>query len=101
MPWLITLVSNLAGFFGIQLAKKTALIAVMITASIALTAALAFAIQATLAGITASLPSDFQAGAMFLPSNLSACLSAVFTAKTARFVYDWNMRNLEMASSIN
>ncbi len=101
MPWLINLVGSLAGFFGIQLAKKTALITVMLAASVALTLALAVAITNLLGGITAALPTDLSAGAAFLPSNTSACISAVLTAKVARFIYDWNMKNLEMASSIN
>lgn len=101
MPLLISLFGNIASFFGIQLAKKTVLIGIMIAASIALTVALAAAIKALFTGLAVALPSEYAMAAMFLPTNLPGCLSAVATAKTARFVYDWNMKNLEMASSIN
>lgn len=101
MPWLISLVGNLAAFFGLQLAKKTVLIGVVIAASVALTLAMGVAITNLLGSITAALPTDLASGAAFLPSNTSACISAVISAKVARFIYDWNMKNLEMASSIN
>lgn len=101
MPFLITLITNLAGFFGLQLAKKTALAAAAIAASIALTLALTAAISALLTGIVATLPSTIAAGAYILPSNTSACIAAILGAKFARFVYDWNMKNLEIAASIN
>lgn len=101
MAWLANLFGSFAAFFGVSIVKKTLYLAAAITASIALTVALSAVIQGSLASIVYSLPSWATTGAMFLPSNLSACLAALISAKFARFVYDWNMRNLEMAASIN
>lgn len=101
MLWLITLIGNLAAMVGIQLSKKTAFIVAMLAASTALTVALGAAIQATLSAIVVSMPSAIAAGSIFLPSNAGACIAAFVTAKLARMFYDLNMKNLEMASSIN
>ena len=101
MCWIVTLIANIASFFGISLAKKTLYATAAIASSIALTLAMAAAIQNLLAGIVHSLPAWVATGAFFLPTNLSACIAAIISAKVFRFVYDWNMRNLEMAASIN
>lgn len=101
MAWLVGLIGNVAAFLGISLAKKTLYLAAAIASSIALTVALSAAIQGSLSSIVYALPTWATTGAMFLPTNLSPCLAALISAKFARFVYDWNMRNLEMAASIN
>lgn len=100
-PWILGLLGNVVAFFGIQLTKKTAFIAITIAASVALTVALYSAITNLFLSLVYALPSTLSVAAMFLPSNLSACLTAIFTAKFARFVYDWNMKNLQMSASIN
>lgn len=101
MPWLITLIGNLAGMLGIQLAKKTTFIAAIIVASTALTVAFGIAIQATLSAILVSMPGALAAGSIFLPSNTGGCIAAFVTAKLARMFYDLNMKNLEMSSNVN
>ena len=101
MAWLVSLIGNISAFFCLSLAKKTLYIAAAIASSIALTVALSAVIQGSIASIVYALPTWAATGAMFLPSNLSPCIAALISAKFARFVYDWNMRNLEMAASIN
>ena len=101
MPFIISLFGSIASFFAISVTKKTAYIAVMISASIALTTALYSVVTNLLTGIYYAMPDTVAAGAAFLPSNTAVCLTAVITAKTARFVYDWNMKNLSNASAIN
>lgn len=101
MPWLISLIGNLAGMLGIQLAKKTTFITAIILASTALMVALGAVINSALSAIAVSMPSAVAAGSIFLPTNTSACITAIISCKTARMLYDWNMKNLEMSSNVN
>jgi uncharacterized protein DUF5455 len=99
--WLVTLAINFAGMFGASVAKKTAYSGAVIATSIALTVALNAVVSSAFIGIAYALPDWAAAGAMFLPSNLSICISGIIAAKFGRFVYDWNMRQLAMAASVN
>jgi len=96
--WLAGLIGNLAALLGLSLAKKTIFLAAAITASISMTLGLALTIKAMYAGIIIDLPAWAVGGAMFLPGNLALCISVLISAKIARFIYDWNMSHLRMAS---
>lgn len=99
--WLVTLLMGLFQGFGISVAKKTAFTGAVIATSIALFVALNALVMASFAGIEATLPDWAVAGAVFLPDNLSICISALLSARFGRSVYDWNMRQLQMAASVN
>lgn len=99
ISWLASALASIAGFAGAGIAKKTVFATAAVAASIALTLALGVVIANLLTGIVATLPAWAVAGAgMFIPDNASACISALITAKTARFVYDWNMTNLKLVA---
>jgi len=82
-------------FFGARYALKF----LVITVSIAAFVALAAGVNALISGITATLPDWAQVGAYFLPNNLAACLSALMTAKTARWAYDFQRSRLMMVGN--
>lgn len=98
--WLGGLIANLVPFFTKFLVKRTAIAAATVAGSIVFVSAMAVAIKALLVGITYSLPSWAVAGAMFLPSNLPICISAVITAQLIRFAYELNMKNFRAASQL-
>lgn len=105
MPMFATLVASLfaslASFFGLQMAKKTLFATAAIAAGLVLTLAMFAAIKGLLAGIGYAFPS-WALGwfAAVIPSNAVACAGAIIAAKMARFVYDYNMENLKIASYI-
>lgn len=99
--WIGTLLANIFGYFGVSLAKKTAWATAAITASLALGVALAAAIKLLLANIVYVLPAWAAGGAIFLPSNLAICISAVMSAKFFVWVYRWNLTNLKIIATIN
>lgn len=96
--WLAGLIGNLAALLGLSLAKKTIFLAAAIAASISITLAFAYSIKAMVLTVVVDLPAWAATGAMFLPSNTGLCISLVISAKIARFIYDWNMSHLRMAS---
>jgi len=105
MPLFATLVVSLFGsiasFFGLQMAKKTLFAAAAITAGLILTLAMFAFIKGLLYGIIYQFPPGVGGWfAAVIPSNAIACVGAVLAAKMARFVYDYNMENLKLASYI-
>jgi len=95
------LFGSLAGFFGQWLAKKTAMAAAAIAVSISLTLALALTLKGLIVGFTAILPGWMAMGLdAVVPGNFPVVVSAVISAKVARFVYDWNMENLKLVAYI-
>jgi len=105
MPIFATLVASLFGslasFFGLQMAKKTLFAAAAIAAGLVLTLAMFAAIKGLLAGIAYAFPT-WALGwfVAIIPSNALACAGAIIAAKMARFVYDYNMENIKIASYI-
>jgi len=105
MPIFATLVASLFGslasFFGLQMAKKTLFAAAAIAAGLVLTLAMFAAIKGLLAGIAYAFPA-WALGwfVAIIPSNALACAGAIIAAKMARFVYDYNMENIKIASYI-
>lgn len=94
MGWLAGGFINLAAFFGIEIAKRVALVAAGITASLALALGLTVLIQNLIVALVVSVPAAFTTAAFFLPYNTGACLSAIVTAKLARWYYDKHMAHL-------
>jgi len=95
------LFGSLAGFFGQWMVKKTAMATAAVTVAIALTLAMAATITALLSGFVAVLPSWLGTGLdMVIPGNLPVMVAAVISARTARFIYEWNMENLKIISYI-
>jgi len=106
MPLFATLVVSLFGsiasFFGLQMAKKTLFAAAAIAAGLVLTLAMFAFIKGLLSGIVYAFPSGVGGWfAAIIPSNAAVCIGAVLAAKMARFIYDYNMENLKIASSIS
>lgn len=99
--WIVGLITNVVAFFGLQLSKKTLYAAAAVTAMLALTAALIVAIKASLAGIAVGIPFIPSQAYAFIPQNAAACIASIFSARFARFVYDYNMKALEVVASIN
>lgn len=106
MPMFATLVASLfaslASFFGLQMAKKTLFATAAIASGLVLTLAMFAAIKGLLhAGIIYAFPSWSHGWFVaVIPSNAIACAGAIIAAKMARFVYDYNMENIKIASYI-
>lgn len=100
IPWLAAvlggLFSGLIVFFAKYLSKRLALTAAFIAASIALFSVFFAACFGLLSAISVAAPPEISiAIRFFLPSNTDVCVGAIFAAKTARWVYDWNTRVIQ------
>lgn len=105
MIWLanifLGLVQSLLTILGVSLAKKAVYAATAAAALLALTTAFIAVVKALLYGIVATLPAWAATGAaLLLPSNLSACISAILAAKIARWIYDYHVETLKLVSYI-
>ena len=95
MPALLVVIGNIvlyiAGklfeFFAKKYARRFALTLTYYSMIVAFWAAFALAITAAIKSISLVVPDYFYSGfAMFMPDNLTLCLAAIGTAKTADFL---------------
>jgi hypothetical protein len=98
MVWLGNLIASFVPYFTKRFAFRTAIISATLTGTVAFAVAMAVGIKALFLGITYALPTWAAPGAMFLPSNLPLCISAVITANLVRFAYDLNVKNFREAA---
>lgn len=101
LPWLAGVLGSI--FLGLvagvskYVTKRFALIAVAITALITVTATFFAAINALLVSISYVAPQQLvDSFFLFMPSNAIPCISAILSAKLLRWVYDWNVRIIQL-----
>ncbi len=85
------IVSALA-YFSAWSAKRILLIAAGI-AGIALAVSIfVSAIEGAISSITVAMPPELQMAFLFIPANVSACVTAIVTAHVARWVYSLHLK---------
>jgi hypothetical protein len=98
MPWLAGIVgglfTSLFSFFAQHLTKKIAVIGAVIALVIGATTVFVLLIEGLMSSIYIAFPSVGPVG-LFVPSNISTCLSAMVTAKAAHWAYGWNIRVIQ------
>lgn len=105
MVWLanaiLAIVASAVSFFGLQLSKKTVFAATAIATLLAFTTAFVVVVRGLLGAIVWIMPTWAAQGfSMFMPTNLSVCIGALMTAKTARWIYDYHITGLKLVSYI-
>lgn len=92
--------TSLFSYLAQFLTKRLLIVVTSITVLIAITTAFFLAIDTLMQTIIVSMPTEVsQYIGLFLPSNFTACMSAIVTAKLARWAYDWkrNMINIRLS----
>jgi hypothetical protein len=97
IPWIASVVvgvfSSVIAFFATYLGRWIAIMAVFVTVVTALTYTFALGITELLIALQERSPSQLALVlSWFLPTNFSACLGAIWTARIMRWVYDWNIK---------
>lgn len=87
--------TSLIEFFGKYLTKKVATVASAIVVIGTVTFAFIAGIEALFAGIYYALPSGMGNWTVFLPSNITVCISAIVTGEVLRWAYDWNVKIIQ------
>lgn len=98
--WLATLLgslfSGIVTWFAQYVSKRVAIIAAVVTAIATLTTAFFVAVVSILSALLMAVPPEVSiAVGLFVPSNAYACTSAVLTAHTIRWVYEWNVKVIQ------
>lgn len=101
MPWLVSLFAAavLEVFkFAVKLfTKKTAITLGYIGTFLLFFGLFVAVLEGLLAGLSYYTPDGFDlACSWFIPSNFSACLSAIMAAKIARFAWDLTLTKIDM-----
>ncbi len=95
-----TAFTALVGFLAVYITKKVAVTLAALAMVITITTALWAALAALAGGIAVSLPSEVNlAMGWIVPANIKECLSVYMTARLARFVYDVKMQGIKMRMS--
>lgn len=98
------LAAFLAGLFGSLVAwlakyigKRIAIAAAGIAALAAVTSATWATVSAAISGVLVAMPPEVGIAAdLFLPTNLLACIAAVFANRVVIWVYKWNVAIIRM-----
>lgn len=101
VSWLAGVIGTaFAGLFAWLLTfmtKRLAIVVLAVGVLLTLTASLFVALESLLSGLVYILPASLtQSVGLFAPSNLSLCVSIVVSAHMLRYVYDWNVRVVQM-----
>jgi hypothetical protein len=87
------LFTGLVQFFAQHLTKRFVIIGFVVAAITAFTVAFFLAVSSIMSALVGSTPAPVETAiSMFVPSNAYACIAAVFTAHTLRWVYEWNIK---------
>jgi len=86
------LFASLIEFFTRYITRRIAIFAAALVIFTSLTTAFMLAMKALYAGIYVAAPADLViAAGWFIPSNASACISAIIGGHVLRYAYDWNI----------
>jgi len=97
----LQIATSIASILGISLAKKTIFATAAIAAFTAVTGAFVLIIKGLLMGLVYTLPPWAAQGVgLFLPTNLSACISIILGAKIARWLYEYYVEAIKIFSYI-
>ncbi|WP_295720416.1 DUF5455 family protein [uncultured Halovibrio sp.] len=98
VPWLASILSSLfaglVAFFAKFLSKKLAMVAAIIAAVVAVTASFIGTLEGLLAALDLTFPGDGSWG-LFVPGNLTDCVSMYLTARLAKWFYYWQVTFLQ------
>jgi hypothetical protein len=91
------LFTSLVSFVALYLTKRLALVVVAVGIMLAVTVTFWSACDALIAGIQVTAPHEInQAIALILPDNFRNCFSAVMSAHFLRWVYEWNVKIIQL-----
>lgn len=91
------LFSSLVSFFALYLTKRLALVVVAIGIMLAVTVTFWSACDALIAGIQVAAPYEItRAMSLVLPDNFRSCFAAVMSAHFLRWVYEWNIKIIQL-----
>ncbi len=101
IPWLASLIgglfSGLVAFFAQYLTKRLAVVLVAISVLTTLTAAFSAALSALMTGLLIAMPPQLsQVLGWVVPSNFTACSGAIITGHLLRWVYEWNVKIVQL-----
>ena len=100
LPWIAAaffeLIKWALGFFGAIASYRMALGAAALASFLVITTTFIFAVKALVNGISYTMPQWLEAGRFMVPENLALCFGVMFSAKIARWVYDFGYRQINI-----
>ncbi|WP_194089229.1 DUF5455 family protein [Vibrio hibernica] len=104
IPALIAFLAQLAatvlGWFALRLTRNVAINLTVLTMVIGLALTTALALSVIFSGLSYVVPPNLSEGfSLFIPDNAIPCLSAIFSARVIRWVWQWQFYAITKVSS--
>ena len=100
IAWLSGVLTSMTGWFATWMVSRAALAAAALSVMAGVWLVFALGITGAISGLAVALPS-WAAGAMiFIPTNVSTCISALITAKISRMVFEYQREMIRVVSYI-
>lgn len=100
LPWLAAaffeVIKWFVGVFGAAASYKLALGMAATVAFLTITTTLVIALKGLVSVIALTLPAWMEPGRFLVPENLAMCFGIMFSAKIARWVYDFAYRQINI-----
>lgn len=84
------------GYFSAWSAKRITLVIAGVAAIAVAVTVFVSAITNALSAVAVTMPAEIQLAFLFIPSNVSACVSAIVTAHVARWVYSLHLKAINI-----
>lgn len=98
--FLSQLAATILGWFATRLTRSVAINLTVLTMVFGLALTTSLAIYAVLSGLSYVVPPYLSQGfAYFVPDNAVPCLSAIFSARVIRWVWEWQFYAITKVSS--
>jgi biotin transporter BioY len=104
LPALVGFIAQIAttlfGWFFIAKARNVTINLVILTLLVGITVVLTLAVYTLAAGLSYIAPPEWSAAAgMFIPNNAVPCISAIYTARLLRWVWEWKFYAIVRSAS--
>ena len=90
--FLMSILGSFIAFFTKYFTKRIAVFTAVLTAVTLLTVTFWAALYGLISGVSLAIPTSMQPLLGILPSNTEFCISVIFTARIASYVYSWNAK---------
>lgn len=88
--------ANILAWFATRMTKGLAINLTIITMVVSLAAGVALTVKSLLSGLSYVVPDYISIGlSFFIPDNAVSCLSVIFAARVARWVFHWQWYAIE------
>lgn len=89
-------IASALGYFSAWSAKRITLVIAGVAAIAVAVGLFVSAVESAITSIAVTMPPEIQTAFLFVPGNVSACITAIVTAHVARWVYSLHLKAINI-----